>query len=291
MHKKEVKSILSANNGMNIYRGCTHGCIYCDSRSKCYSFDHDFEDVEIKDNCVNLLEQKLLSKRNKCMIGTGSMTDPYMPLEQTIENTKKCLELIEKYSYGVAIQTKSNLILRDLELLKKINKKTKCVVEITLTTYDENLCKLIEPNVITTKERFEVLKIMRDNNIPTVVWLTPILPFINDTEENLRGILNYCIEAKVYGIICFGMGLTLREGNREYFYEQLDKKFPSLKEKYIQKYGNRYEVTSPNNNKLMKIFYEECRKNHIESNPNKIFEYMREFPVKEINEQLSIFNI
>ena len=291
MHKKEVKSILSANNGMNIYRGCTHGCIYCDSRSKCYSFDHDFEDVEIKDNCVNLLEQKLLSKRNKCMIGTGSMTDPYMPLEQTIENTKKCLELIEKYSYGVAIQTKSNLILRDLELLKKINKKTKCVVEITLTTYDENLCKLIEPNVITTKERFEVLKIMRDNNIPTVVWLTPILPFINDTEENLRGILNYCIEAKVYGIICFGMGLILREGNREYFYEQLDKKFPSLKEKYIQKYGNRYEVTSPNNNKLMKIFYEECRKNHIESNPNKIFEYMREFPVKEINEQLSIFNI
>lgn len=290
MHKKQVKSILSAKNGMNIYRGCTHGCIYCDSRSKCYQINHDFEDIEIKENALELLEAALLKKRNKCMIGTGSMTDPYIHLEKYIMNTRKCLELIDKYGFGIAIQTKSNLILRDLDILKRINEKTKCVVEITLTTYDDNLTKLIEPNVSSTKERFEVLKIMRDNNIPTVIWLTPILPFINDNLENIKGILNYAIEAKVYGIICFNMGLTLREGNREYFYQELDKKFPGLKEKYIKKYGDRYDVTSDNNNSLMKYFYKTCKEHNIETNPNKIFEYMRTFETKDNKEQLSLFD-
>ena len=157
---------------------------------------------------------------------------------------------------------------------------------MTLTTYDEKLCKIIEPNVYSTKERFEVLKIIRDNNIPTIVWLDPILPFINDTEENLRGILNYCIEAKVYGIICFGMGLTLREGNREYYYQNLDKYFPGLKEKYQRIYGNSYEVVSPNNYKLMKIFYSECKKHNIVCDNKKIFQYLSEFP--ESKEQLKL---
>lgn len=290
MHKNQVKSILSAKNGMNIYRGCTHGCIYCDSRSKCYQINHDFEDIEIKENALELLEAALLKKRNKCMIGTGSMTDPYIHLEKNIMNTRKYLELIDKYGFGIAIQTKSNLILRDLDILKRINEKTKCVVEITLTTYDDNLTKLIEPNVSSTKERFEVLKIMRDNNIPTVIWLDPILPFINDNLENIKGILKYAIEAKVYGIICFNMGLTLREGNREYFYEQLDQKFPGLKEKYIKKYGDRYDVTSDNNNSLMKYFYKTCKEHNIETNPNKIFEYMRTFEAKDNKEQLSLFD-
>lgn len=290
MHKKQVKSILSANNRMNIYRGCTHGCIYCDSRSKCYQINHDFEDIEIKENAIELLEIALMKKKNKCMIGTGSMTDPYLHLEKNIEHTKKCLELIYKYGFGVAIQTKSNLILRDLEILKKINEKTKCVVEMTLTTYDDNITKLIEPNVCNTRERFEVLKIMRDNNIPTVIWLTPILPFINDNIENIKGILKYAIEAKVYGIICFGMGVTLREGDREYFYHQLDKKFPGLKEKYIKKYGNKYEVNSDKNNELMGYFYKVCKEHNIETNPNKIFEYMRTFETKENKEQLSLFD-
>ena len=290
MHKKQVKSILSASNGMNIYRGCTHGCIYCDSRSKCYQINHEFTDIEVKENAVQLLEIALMKKRNKCMIGTGSMTDPYLHLEKNIGNTRKCLELINKYGFGIAIQTKSNLILRDLDLLKSINEKTKCVVEMTLTTFDDNITKLIEPNVCNTKERFEVLKIMRDNNIPTVIWLSPILPFINDNIENIKGILNYAIEAKVYGIICFGMGLTLRDGNREYFYSELDKKFPGLKEKYIKKYGDMYEITSDNNNELMKYFYKVCKEHNIETNLNKIFEYMREFETKENKEQLSLFD-
>lgn len=290
MHFKEVKGILSAQNGMNLYRGCTHGCIYCDSRSKCYNMDHDFEDIEVKSNAVLLLDDALKRKRKKCMIGTGSMSDSYIHLEEKLGHTRKCLELIEKYGFGLSIQTKSDRILRDLDLLKKINEKTKCVVQITLTTYDEELCKILEPNVCTTYRRFEVLKIMRDNGIPTVVWLDPILPYINDTKENLMGILNYCIEAKVQGILCFGMGLTLREGNREYFYKKLDEHFPGLKEKYHKKYGYSYEINSDNNYELMKLFKEVCSKNNIEHDVRKVFSYLHKFEEKEIKEQISIFD-
>ncbi|MDF2609173.1 MAG: Radical domain protein [Lachnospiraceae bacterium] len=289
MHYKEAKGILSAGNGMNLYRGCTHGCIYCDARSVCYNMTHDFEDIEVKINALSLLENSLKNKRKKCMIGTGAMSDPYIQMETKLEYTRKSLELIERYGFGISIQTKSNRILRDLDLLKKINDKTKCVVQITMTTYDEELCKILEPNVSTTKERFEVLKIMKENKIPTVVWLSPILPFINDTEENLRGILNYCIEAGVYGIINFGIGLTLREGNREYFYEKLEKHFPGLKEKYHQKYGYAYVINSGNHEKLMKIFYEECRKHNILCDNRKIFQYLSEFEEKDRVEQLSLF--
>lgn len=225
MHFVEAKGILSSNNGMNIYRGCTHGCIYCDSRSKCYGFTHEFEDIEVKINAPQLLEKALKSKRKKCMIGTGAMCDPYLHIEENLKLTRKCLELIDQYEYGVAVQTKSTRVLRDMDLLKSINDKTKAVVQMTMTTYDETLCKILEPNVSTTKERFETLLQFKEAGIPTVVWLTPILPFINDTEENIRGIFEYCVEAGVKGIICFGMGVTLRDGDREYFYKALDKLF------------------------------------------------------------------
>ncbi|MDR3335913.1 MAG: radical SAM protein [Treponema sp.] len=290
MHFKEVKGILSPSNGMNISRGCIHGCIYCDSRSKCYDMDHDFEDVEIKINAPRLLEEKIKSKRKKCMIGTGAMSDPYIPITENLNNIRVCLEIIEKYGFGLAIQTKSNLILRDLDLLKKINSKAKCIVEMTLTTFDERLCKTIEPAVSTSKERFETLKIMRDNGIKTVVWLSPILPFINDTEENIRGILNYCIEAKVYGIICFEMGLTLREGNREYFYRNLDKYFPQLRQKYQNKYGNNYIITSDGNRELMELFYKTCKQNNIVSDKDGLFEYLHTFEDKSQTEQLDLFD-
>jgi len=251
--------------------------------------DHPFEDIEVKENAPELLEDALKRKRKKCVIGTGSMTDPYIPLEEQLQYTRKRLEIIDRYGFGLAILTKSNRILRDLDLLRSINSKAKCVVQITLTTYDEELCKILEPNVSTTKERFEVLKIMRDNHIPTVVWLDPILPFINDTEENLMGIMNYCIEAKVYGILCFGMGLTLREGNREYFYQKLDEHFPGLKEKYRKKYGTAYEVRSDNNDRLMSLFSEKCKENGIAYNTNEIFAYMHEFEDKSAANQISLF--
>ncbi|MSU02487.1 SPL family radical SAM protein [Tissierella pigra] len=291
MHEVKVKGILSSKNGMNLYRGCSHGCIYCDSRSKCYQMHHDFEDIEVKINAVELLEDALKRKRKKCMIGTGAMTDPYIPIEIQLQHTRSSLELIDKYGFGVAIQTKSNRILRDLGILKSINEKAKSVVQITLTTFDEKLCSLIEPNVSTTKERVEVLNIMRDNNIPTIVWLCPILPFINDTEENINGILDYCEEAKVKGIICFSMGLTLREGNREYFYNALDKKFPGLKQQYIKSFGNVYDIKSKNNDKLMDLFQERCKRSGIIYNINEIFTYLYTFENKDKSKQISLFDL
>lgn len=287
MHFVDAKGILSATNGMNIYRGCTHGCIYCDARSKCYQINHEFEDIEVKQNAPQLLEMALRSKRKKCMIGTGAMCDPYMHCEETLELTRKCLEIIDKYEFGVAIQTKSDRILRDLDLLKSINEKAKCVVQMTLTTYDEESCKLIEPNVCTTRRRYEVLKTFQENGIPTIVWLSPILPFINDTKENIEGILDYCIEAGVHGIICFGMGVTLREGDREYFYAALDKHFPGMKEKYHRKYGYAYEIPSDRNKELMQLLYQKCRQHGIICGVDKCFEYLREFPEKY--EQLTLF--
>ncbi|MDO5126753.1 MAG: radical SAM protein [Eubacteriales bacterium] len=290
MHYKEVKAILSPQNGMNLYRGCTHGCIYCDSRSKCYRMDHEFEDIEVKLHAPDLLEKTLKRKRTKGMIITGSMTDPYVPIEEKLQMTRRCLNEIERFDFGLTIQTKSNLILRDIEVLDKINRKTKCVVAITITTFDDELCKKLEPNVCPTSERIRVVKEMQKRGIPTVVWLTPILPFINDTEENILNILNACKDAGVYGIMHSHMGMTLREGNREYFYEQLDRLFPGMKQRYIDTYGDAYEVPSPNQEKLMQIFQQFCEKYGMIYDGEELFRYMREYKNKTIGEQLSLFD-
>ncbi len=287
MHYVVAKGILSVPNGMNLYRGCTYGCMFFESRSTGYGFTHAFEDIEVKGNAPVLLEKALRSKRKKCMIGTGAMCDPYMHCEEDLQLTRKCLELIEMYGFGVAIQTKSDRILRDMDLLKSIHEKAKCVVQMTLTTYDEALCKILEPNVCTTKERVKVLQICHELGIPTVVWLSPILPYINDTRENIQGILDYCIQAKVYGIICYGMGVTLRDGDREYFYAALDKHFPGMKERYHQKYGYSYEIASDRNAELMRLFRDTCAENGIEHDMDKCFQFLRELPEKY--EQLTFF--
>ncbi len=286
MHYVEAKLLLTKWNSINIYRGCTHGCIYCDSRSRCYHFEHKFEDIEIKKNAPELLESILKSKRKKCVISTGSMSDPYMPIESKLQLTRKCLEIIDKYGFGAAIITKSDLILRDLDLLKSINQKAKCVVQMTLTTYDEELCKKVEPNVCTTKRRFEVLKVLNENHIPTIVWLSPILPYINDTKENMQGILEYCIEAHVKGIICFNAGMTLRDGNREYYYTQLDKLFPNLSKEY-KKYGYSYNVISQKNDEIMRMFNKICAQHNIMHTPDECFKYISEY-VEEDN-QMTLF--
>lgn len=289
MHNINAKSILSANNGMNIYRGCSHGCIYCDARSSCYQMDHPFEDIAIKINAPELLEMALRKKRNRCMIGTGAMCDPYLHIEKELKLTRRCLELIYEYNFGLSIQTKSDLILRDLDLLKQIHNKTKCVVQMTITTYDEDLCSILEPHVCTTKRRAEVLQIMRDEGIPTICWISPILPFINDTEENIHGLMDYCIEAEVYGIMQFGMGVTLRDGDRQYFYKNLDAYFLGMKEKYIREFGNSYEIPSPNNKKLMRILIDRCKENNIVYDSSKLFAYMNAYTDKQAGEQLSLF--
>ena len=291
MHFVKAKGILSSQNGMNIYRGCQHGCIYCDSRSSCYRMDHAFEDIEVKENAPELLEDALRRKRKRCMIGTGAMSDPYIPLELDLEYTRKALLIIERYGCGVTLQTKSDRVLRDLDILKRINEKTKAVVQMTLTTADDTISKIIEPNVCTSRERFEALKILRDNGIPTVVWLCPILPYINDTRESIEAILQMCVEARVRGVINFGMGLTLREGDREYFYRKLDSSFPGLKERYIRKYGNSYEIPSPHSSELMRLFHQICEKNGIMHSNDEIFAYLHRFEEKTPFRQLSLWDL
>ena len=286
MHFVQAKGILSQNNGMNIYRGCSHGCIYCDSRSKCYGFTHAFEDIEVKGNAPELLEQALRSKRHRCMIGTGAMCDPYLPAEKELRLTRKCLELIDQYEYGVTVLTKASLVLRDLDLLQSINQKAKAVVQMTFTTYNEDLCRKIEPNVSTTRERFEVLMKCKELGIPTLVWMTPILPFINDTRENIEGLLDYCLQADVKGILLFDVGVTLREGDREFFYQALDRDFPGIRQKYVHTYGNAYDIPSPHAKELMALIRNTCSANSILCSPKECFAYLNEFPERYVQQTL-----
>ena len=290
MHTVLAKNILNSSDGhygMNVYRGCPHACIYCDSRSKCYQFTHPFEDIEVKINAPELLEKALRSKRTRCMIATGSMSDPYMHCEEKYRITRKCLQVILKYGFGATVQTKSDRILQDIDLLEEINDKTRAVVQMTLTTYDDKLCQIIEPKVCNTKRRIEVLEKMKERGIPTIVWLTPILPFINDNEENIMAILKECHRVGVKGVICFDMGVTLREGDREYFYAALDRYFPGLKNRYISTYGDSYNVPSPDAKRLMKLFRDYCKENGMMYDPDECFDYLAEFP--EQYEQMSIF--
>jgi len=248
--------------------------------------NHDFEDIEVKRNAPAILEAQLRRKKQPCMIGTGAMCDPYIHLEEELQITRQCLSLIEKHGFGLAIQTKSARILRDIDILQRIHAKAKCVVQISLTTYDEALCRKIEPNVSTTLERFDVLEAMRRAGIPTVVWLSPILPFLNDTEQNLRGLLGYCTRAKVRGILCFGFGMTLREGSRDYFFARLDEQFPGLKQAYARQFGNAYICNSPNNAQLMEILQAECVRHGILYKTDDVFAYLHAFEPKQ--RQLSL---
>ena len=290
MHFVDAKGILSGSGGrwgMNIYRGCSHGCIYCDSRSRCYQFTHPFEDIEVKRNAPELLEAALRRKRKKCMISTGSMSDPYMHCEEQLGLTRKCLEIILCCGFGATLLTKSDRILRDIDLLEEMNRQTKCVVQMTLTTFDGDLCRIVEPHVCSTQRRIEVLAELHRRGIPTVVWLSPILPFINDTEENLRSILDACVQVGVKGIVCFGMGLTLREGDREYYYAALDRHFPGLKQRYIRTYGTAYELPSPRAGELMRILRDVCTEHGLLCTPEACFAYLNDFPEKY--QQLRLF--
>ncbi len=287
MHYVKARSLLTRWNGMNIYRGCTHGCIYCDSRSNCYHIEHRFEDIEVKINAPELLEEILKRRRQKIMIGTGSMSDPYQPCEEKLMLTRKCLELIDRYEFGATVITKSDRVLRDIDLFDSINRKGKSVLQMSLTNADDKLSRITEPNVCPTSRRYEVLKEFQKRGIPTVVWLTPLLPFLTDSDDNFDRLMEYCLDAGVKGIVCFNIGMTLREGNREYYYQALDRHFPGLSRQYIAKYGNAYDVVSDNSSRFMGRFHEICEKYGIIHDPEQCFAYTAEFPEKY--EQISFF--
>ena len=288
MHTARAKTLVSRWNGMNIYRGCVHGCVYCDSRSTCYRFTHPFEDVEVKENAPELLEEALRKRRAAAVISTGSMSDPYQPCEKELRLMGRCLELLYKYGFGASVITKSDLVLRDLDLFESIQQRAKSVLQMTLTVSDDKLSGILEPNVCSTSRRYEVLKAFQERDIPAVVWITPLLPFLTDTEENLRWLLDRCFDAGVRGIVCFNAGMTLRDGCREYYYKALDRHFPGMSEKYRKCYGNAYEVNSPRNAALMRLFHEQCEKYGVLHDPEQCFRYIADLPEKE--PQISLFD-
>lgn len=249
------------NYNMNIYKGCCHGCIYCDSRSDCYNIE-DFDKVRAKKNSIQIIENELRRKRKKGVIGTGAMSDPYNPFEKELILTRMALDKINNFNFGIAIATKSNLVVRDIDILKKIKNHSPTLIKITITTYDDELCKKIEPNVCVTSKRFEAIKELSYNGIFTGILLMPILPFVNDNEENIINIVRNAHECGAKFIFAYGMGVTLRGNQREYFYRNLIRKFPeeNMVAKYKDAFGNKYECTSFNNNKLWNIFRNECEK-------------------------------
>ena len=241
---------------MNLYRGCPHGCIYCDSRSNCYHVDR-FDVPRGKENALAILEKELSSKRMKGVIGIGSMSDTYNPQEEIYEQTRGALKLILKYGFGVAIDTKSDLILRDIDLLKQINEKNDVIIKLTITTPDDELSRIIEPRVCVSSRRYDVIRTLSENGIFAGIMMTPVLPFITDQEDDIRKLVKLAFENKVR-FIHTDMAVTLRENQRDYYYEKLDEHFPELKEKYIRYYGDRYGCAVPDYRRLYKLFAEEC---------------------------------
>lgn len=242
---------------MNLYRGCSHGCIYCDSRSNCYHIEH-FDEVKAKENELFLLEKEL-RRKEKGVVGIGSMSDTYNPQEKKYEITRGALALISKYGYGVSIDTKSDLILRDLDLLKEINEKNNVIIKFTITTPNDELSSIIEPGVCPTSKRLEAIKILSNQGIYVGIMMNPVLPFITDREEDIRKLVFLANQAGAKFITSY-MGMTLRENQRDYYYEKLEIHFKGLKEKYIKTYGNRYECRVLNSKQLWKVFKEECQK-------------------------------
>ena len=270
---------------MNLYRGCSHGCIYCDSRSNCYHIDN-FDVPKGKENALIILENELSKKKDHGVVGIGSMSDTYNPQELKYEQTRGALKLLSKYNFGVSIDTKSDLILRDLDLLKEINSKNNVIIKFTITTPNDELSKIIEPYVCVSSKRFESIKVLSNNGIFTGIMMNPVLPFITDSEEDIKKLVMLAHKSGAKFIQTF-MGMTLRENQRDYYYEKLDKYSSGLKEKYMEYYGEKYNCAVPNYKALYKVFTSECDKYGILYNMKDIIKaYKKE--IKD-NEQISLF--
>ena len=244
------------NYTMNIYKGCCHGCIYCDSRSECYRIEN-FDVVRAKKDALALINKELKSKKKTGVIGTGAMSDPYNPLEKEYSLTRGALELINIHGFGVSIATKSSLITRDIDVLKKIKSHSPVLVKITVTTCDDELCKKIEPNVGVASKRFSAIKELSDNGIFAGILLMPVLPFLEDNYDNIRGIVKFAHESGAK-FIYPAFGMTLRQNQRDWYFKKLDENFPGIKQKYVQQFKNDYECRSPKAKELWKLFQQEC---------------------------------
>ncbi len=270
---------------MNIYKGCCHGCIYCDSRSRCYQIEN-FDTVRAKKDSTEIINKELKGKIKKGVVGTGAMSDPYNPYEKKYELTREALKLIDKYGYGIAIDTKSNLITRDIDILKSIKVHSPIITKITITTCDDRLSRIVEPNVSSSSERFDSIRKLSESGIYTGILMGPILPFIEDSEENIRGIIDLAYDSGAK-FINFHPGVTLRDNQREWYYDKLDESFPNLKYKYIQSYGYKYNCISPKYKNLLQIFKEECDKKNI---IYKMEDIIEDYKNKYRTTQISLFD-
>ncbi len=241
---------------MNIYRGCSHGCIYCDSRSECYRND-DFDTVCAKQDALRIIRDDLRRKTQPGVVSTGAMSDPYNPFERTEQLTRHALELLAAYGFGAAIATKSDLICRDIDVLHEIHATAPVLCKLTVTTADDALARAIEPHAPPPSARLDALARLSDAGLPTCILLMPVLPWLTDTEENIRTLVRRAGEAGV-PYIYPALGLTLRDRQRAYFYQQLDRSFPGLKQKYIARYGTRYQCASPHARQLWTVFTRAC---------------------------------
>jgi DNA repair photolyase len=255
-HVKQPDTWFGLKYNMNLYRGCQHRCIYCDSRSECYQIEDFDGEVLVKANAIELLREELVRKRVKGPIGLGSMNDPYMPLEREVNLTGRALELIAQFGFTVHVMTKSNLILRDLDMLCEINERY-ATVSFTITTADDELGEKLEPGASLVSDRFRAMRALADKDIQTGVSLMPVLPFIEDNEENIAAIVRQTHEhGGSYIIPSFGM--TTRDRQRAYYYDRLDELFPGLRQKYERAFGDRYHCPANNADRLAKVFYELC---------------------------------
>ena len=258
---KESSNWFGMDYNMNIYRGCCHGCIYCDSRSDCYRVP-DFDTVKAKENALQIIRDDLKRKVKKGVVATGSMSDPYNPFEKELQLTRHALELLSAFGFGALVMTKSVLVTRDADVLKEMNEHNAVAVAMTVTTADDKLSKIVEPNVALSSERFEAVEKISSKGICTGILMMPVLPFIEDTEANIEAIVDKAYESGAK-FIYPAMGVTLRENQREYYYDKLDIYFPGVKEQYIKTYSNRYSCTSKDAKNLWNIFTKRCDKYSI----------------------------
>ncbi len=248
---------------MNIYKGCCHGCIYCDSRSDCYRVT-DFQRVRVKENCLEIIRNDLRRKVKRGVVATGAMSDPYNPFEKELQLTRKALMLIDAYSFGAAIATKSDLVLRDADILRDIAGHSPVIVKITITTPRQDLALKVEPQAPSPQRRFDAIKALTGAGIYTGILLMPVLPFIEDREEDILELVEQACQAGARFIYPF-FGMTTRPGQREYYLEKLEEAFPGqgLEEKHLSRYGSRYYCPSPREKKLWQSFEAACRERGI----------------------------
>lgn len=269
-HKKNPNEWFGTNYNMNIYKGCSHGCIYCDSRSNCYGIEQ-FDTVCPKENALQIIRDELRRKVKTGVVATGAMSDPYNPLEGELLLTRHALELLDAFEFGIAIATKSNLLLRDMDILESIKEHSPVLCKVTITTADDLLASKIEPGVPVSSERFHMIRELSDRDIFTGILLMPVLPFLEDTKENISAIVQRASDSGAK-FIYPAFGMTMRDNQREHYYQKLEELFPNkgLVEQYIKRYGNYYECRSPKAKQLWYEFKDECDKHHIMYNMKDI---------------------